>query len=109
MQQVNINNKILQVNKSRVMAKLVKSDEIREVLLTYHVLYRITVEKNPNFNVFDFHDPKNVLPYAFDIVDLLMDNSVQRRGWWDGGDWYCRKKKIDEKIVGWRKRMNETD
>lgn len=49
-------------------------------------------------------DPKEYLPYDYDIVELKRDNYKPIiPGWISGNRWDGRKFKSQDKVIGWRR------
>lgn len=57
-------------------------------------------------------DPNKYLPLAYDLVDTKIDRDGKTLNksyirWWTGSNWDGRRPKFGEKIIGWKRRMEE--
>jgi hypothetical protein len=66
-------------------------------------------EKRPDFDEFSFVSVNDAVPSECDLVDLKFDSGRLGIGWWDGTNFYCRRKREDENVISWRRRHIENE
>jgi hypothetical protein len=53
-------------------------------------------------------DPKDWLPFPFDLVHLkLKDKELHKMGWYTGGRWDGRKVEPEDEVVLWKRSLGE--
>jgi hypothetical protein len=79
-------------------------------------MLKVGVSKIPHKDgekVLDYHsikyctngyaDPKQYQPGDFDLLHLLTDKGMIRKGWWTGQEFWSARLTDDEHVIGWKK------
>jgi hypothetical protein len=53
-------------------------------------------------------DPKEWLPFSFDLVFLQLKDKV-KIGWYTGGRWDGKKVEPSDKVIAWKRKMDEDE
>lgn len=52
-------------------------------------------------------DPNKFLPEPFDLVTVISDKGNEYSAWWTGSKWHSRKLLNDEKVIFWKRIIQE--